>query len=172
MEAMEAIRSRYSCRTYSDRPVSDDLICQILDAARRAPSGNNVQPWEFVVVRDPSVREKLSQITDYGKFIRQAPVCIVVLCRDTKYYLEDGAAATQNILLACTALGLGSCWIAGDKKPYCDEILQLLGVPRQYRLVSLVSVGYPAGPPKYKPRRPLSEIVHWERYGSRSETCG
>ena len=164
MDALTAIRSRYSCRSYLSEPIPKETILEILDAARHAPSGNNVQPWEFIVVTDQAVRDRLAQITDYGKFIAQAPVCIVVICRETKYYLEDGSAATQNILLASTALGLGSCWVAGDKKPYCDEILRMLGVPAGYKLVSLVSIGKPAGPPRRKTKKSLEECVHWERF--------
>ena len=100
----------------------------------------NLQPWQFVVVTDKSMRAKIAHLTDYGKFIAGAPACIAVFCQDTKYYLEDGSAAVENILLAATALGLGSCWVAGDKKPYAEEVANLLGVPRKYKLIALISL--------------------------------
>jgi nitroreductase len=86
-----------------------------------------------------------------------------ILCRDTKYYLEDGSAATENILLAARAHGLGSCWVAGDKKPYAAEIYRLVGAPPGYKLISLIPIGYPAESPE-KSKRPLSDVLHWEKY--------
>jgi nitroreductase len=78
----------------------------------------NIQPWEFVVVTEPAVLRKIAELTDYGKFIAEAPVCVLVLCAERKYYLQDGSATTENILLAARAHGLGSCWVAGDAKHY------------------------------------------------------
>jgi nitroreductase len=106
---------------------------------------------------------RIAETTDHGKFIAQAPACVVVLCGETKYYLEDGSAATQNILLAARAHGLGSCWVAGDKKPYASEICRLVGAPRGYKLTSLIPLGYPAETPEQS-KRPLSQVLHWEKY--------
>jgi nitroreductase len=118
-----------------------------------SPSAVNIQPWEFIVVTDPETRKKIADLTDYGKFIANAPVCIAVFCKDTKYYLEDGSAATMAILLAAWSYGLGTCWVAGDKKHYAEPIRQLLGVPEGYKLVSLIAMGYPAEQPT-KEKRP------------------
>jgi nitroreductase len=128
-----------------------------------AATAINIQPWEFIVVTDPEVLRRIAQTTDHGKFIAHASVCVVVLCRDTKYYLEDGSAATENILLAARAHGLGSCWVAGDKKPYGPDICRLVGAPQGYRLISLIPIGYPAESPE-KTKRPLSDVLHWEKY--------
>ena len=143
------------------------MLMKLVDAGRRAPTGRNVQPWEFIVITNSDTRKALAGITDYGKFLVQAPACIAVYCRDTKYYLEDGCAAVENILLAATGMGLGSCWIAGDKKRYVDHISELLRVPPEYRLVALVSIGYPAEPVVPKPKRPLQEVMHWEYFGNK-----
>lgn len=167
MDALEAIRLRRSCRQYSDKPVPRELVEKVVDAGRVAATARNVQPWEFVVVTDPAVRRRLADICDYGKFIARSPVCIVVFCHDGKYYLEDGCAATENMLIAATALGLGSCWVAGDKKPYAGEVARMLGAPDDCRLVCLVALGYPADEGSPTPKRPLSEVLHWERYGDR-----
>ena len=121
MEALEAIKTRRSVRSFSNKPVEREIIERILDCARLAPSANNTQPWEFVVVTDQAIRESIAGLTDYGKFIAEAPVCIAVFCKDTKYYLEDGCAASENILVAAWALGLSSCWVAGDKKQYSHQ---------------------------------------------------
>ena len=88
----------------------------------------------------------------------------VVFCKNTKYYLEDGCAATENILVAAAALGLGACWVAGDKKSYADRVRRMLGVPESYRLVSLLPVGFPADHPARKQKRSLDEVLHWEEF--------
>ena len=113
---------------------------------------------------DKKVRSEIASIADYGKFIADAPVCIAVFCKDTKYYLEDGCAATENILLAACALGLGSCWVAGDKKSYASRIGQLLGVPSEYKLISLLSIGYPKAKNQASGKRKLEEVLHWEKF--------
>jgi nitroreductase len=164
MDALEALCTRRSVRRFKPDPVERSQIEQIVDAGRLAATANNLQPWEFVVVMDEKMRMRLAQITDYGKFIAQSPICIVTFCKDTKYFLEDGSAATQNMLVAARALGLGSCWVAGDKKAYADQIRSLLGVPAGYRLISLVAVGYPAESPSGAGKRALKEVLHWERY--------
>jgi nitroreductase len=163
MDAIEVLKTRRSVRAYTRAPVPRKIIEDIVDCGRLAPTANNVQPWEFVVITDPELLRRIAVITEYGKFIADAPVCVVVLSRDTKYYLEDGSAATENILLAARAHGLGSCWVAGDKKPYASEICRLVGAPHGYRLISLVPIGYPAESPE-KSKRPLSDVLHWEKY--------
>lgn len=165
MDAIEALKTRRSVRSFRPDPVSDQIIQELIDCARLAPSANNLQPWEFIVVRDRRKLQQLAQTTDYGRFIAEAPVCVVVISRDTKYYLEDGSAATENLLVAAHARGLGACWVAGDKKPYASQILAMLGVPSGYKLVSLIPIGYP--PHELPPRaskRPLAEVLHWEHF--------
>lgn len=163
MDALEALRTRRSVRVYAERPVARELIESIVDCGRLAATARNEQPWAFVVVTDAAMRRRVAGLTDHGRFIADAPVCIAVFCRDGKYYLEDGCAATQNMLVAARAHGLGSCWVAGDKKEYVGSVRDLLGVPKDYRLVSLVTVGYPAAVPQ-PVKRPLDEVLHWERF--------
>jgi len=163
MDAIEVLKTRRSVRAYTRVPVPRKIIEDIVDCGRLAPTANNVQPWEFVVITDPELLRRIAVIAEYGKFIADAPVCVVVLSKETKYYLEDGSAATENILLAARAHGLGSCWVAGDKKPYASEICRLVGAPRGYKLVSLIPIGYPAESPE-KTKRPLSVVLHWEKY--------
>jgi nitroreductase len=163
MDALEALKTRCSVRVYQDRAVSCEILEDVVNCGRLAASAINIQPWEFVVVTDPELRRKLAATSDHGKFMADAPVCVVVLCQDTKYYLEDGSAATENILLAARAHGLGSCWVAGDKKPYAADICRLVGAPAGYKLISLVPIGYPAETLKPS-KRPLSDVLHWEKY--------
>ncbi|MBM4020450.1 MAG: nitroreductase family protein [Planctomycetes bacterium] len=164
MDALEALRTRRSCRRFAARDVPRDLVEQLIDAGRLAATARNEQPWEFVAVTDGATRREIAGTTDYGRFIADAPVCIAVLCKDTKYYLEDGSAAAQNMLLAAHGLGLGACWVAGDKKPYAATIAQRLGAPPGVRLVALVAVGWPEGPLPKPAKRPLKDVLHWERY--------
>ena len=163
MDAIEMLKTRRAVRAYTREPVPQKTIEDIVDCARLAASAINIQPGEFVVVMDPALRRRLAETTDHGKFIADAPVCVVVLCQDTKYYLEDGSAATENILLAARAHGLGACWVAGDKKPFASEICRLVGAPQNFKLVSLIPIGYPAESPE-KTKRPLSAVLHWEKY--------
>jgi len=164
MDALEALKTRRSVRKYTNQPVSKEDVETMVDAGRLAATARNEQPWEFVVVTEASVRKELARIAEYGKFIADAPVCIVVFGKDSKYYLEDGCAATQNILVAARALGLGSCWVAGDKKPYADDIRKLLGVPDGYKLVSMNAIGHAEGPSTMPSKRSLGEVLHWERF--------
>ncbi|MCM8830175.1 MAG: nitroreductase family protein [Candidatus Omnitrophica bacterium] len=158
-EVLKVLKERRSIRRYQEKEVPEDVIKDIIDCARFAPTARNLQPWKFVVITDGLLRKKIAGICDYGKFIADAPVCISVFCEDTKYYLEDGSAATTYILVAAKAYGLGSCWVAGDKKPYAEEIRKLLNVPPGYKLVSLISIGYPEGTIPAPSKKPLDEII-------------
>ena len=164
METIEAIRSRRSIRRFERREVARELLEQLVDCGRLAPTANNVQPWEFIVVTDDSVKNRIAAATDHGKFIADAQAVITVFCKDTKYYLEDGCGATTNILVAAAALGLGACWVAGDKKTYCQEMMEILSVPAGYRLISLIPVGYPAGTAPKVAKRPVAELLHWDSF--------
>lgn len=163
MDAIEALKTRRSVREYTSEPVPRAIIEDIIDCARLATTAINIQPWEFVVVTHKGMRERIAAATDYGKHIAAAPVCILVFCKAGTYYLEDGCAATENILVAARAYGLGTCWIAGDKKLYGETVRELVGAPRDYRLVSLVALGHPTTIPA-PPKRPLDEVLHWERF--------
>lgn len=163
MDAIEALKSRRSIRSYKPEPVPKEIIEDLVDCGRLAPTARNEQPWEFVAVTDAATRKRIAAEAEFGKFIADAPACIVVLCENTQYYLEDGSAATANILLAARAHGLGSCWVAGDKKGYADRVREIVGAPKGYRLISLIAVGYSAEEPR-PPKRSLSEVLHWERF--------
>jgi nitroreductase len=163
MDAIEVLKTRRSVRAFTGEPVPRKIIEDVVDCGRLAATAINIQPWEFVIVTDPGLRRRLAATSDHGKFIADAPVCVVVLCQDTKYYLEDGSAATENILLAARAHGLGACWVAGDKKPYAPEICRLVGAPQNFKLVSLIPIGYPAANAE-KTKRPLADVLHWEKF--------
>ncbi|MGI6038542.1 MAG: nitroreductase family protein [Limnochordia bacterium] len=163
MDVIETLKSRRSIRRFATTPVPKEVLEEIIDCARLAPTARNEQPWEFVVVTDPNTRGQIAAMTDFGSFIAEAPACIVVFCRDCKYYLEDGSAAVTTILLAAKGLGLASCWVAGDKKDYADGVRELLGAPAQLRLIALIPLGYSDDAPNPR-KRPLGEVLHWEGY--------
>jgi nitroreductase len=164
LDAIEALKTRRSVRLYEEKPVPRETIETIIDTARLAPSSNNIQPWEFIVVTEPETRKKIADLTDHGKFIAQAGACVALFAKGVKHYLEDGSAATENIMVAAHALGLGTCWVAGYKKDYAEPISSLLRVPDGYMLVALISVGYAAEKPEPHGKRTLSEVLHWERF--------
>jgi nitroreductase len=164
MDAFAALTQRRCTRKFHPQPLPREILEKIVDAGRLAATARNVQPWEFVAVTEPDMRRTIAGITEYGKFIAQSPACIVVFCKDTKYYLEDGSAATQNLLVAAEALGVQSCWVAGDKKSYTGEIAGLLGVPSGYKLVSLVALGYGNDTTPRPSKRALRELLHWEKF--------
>ena len=165
MDAIECLKTRRSVRSYKQDSVDPAVIEDIVDCARMAATAINIQPWQFVVVTDRAMLAKIGSITDHGKFIAEAPCCIAIFCEKVRYYLEDGCAATQNTLLAARAHGLGSCWIAGDKKPYCSQIGGLLNVPESHTLVSLIAIGQAESVPS-PAKKPLTEVLHWERFAA------
>ena len=166
MDVIEILKKRRSVRLFLDKPIAKEDLETIVDAARFAPTARNVQPWEFVIIVDSGILSKISKLAENGRFISGCKACIAVFCTDTKYYLEDGCAATVNILNAAAALGIGSCWVAGDKKDYCNEVMLLLGVPLNYKLVSLIALGYPQEKNSFKlvDKRPLKELMHWGHF--------
>ena len=164
MDALQAIALRHSTREYLPTPVTRETLEQILDAGRRAATACNDQPWEFIVLIDPECRKQLAELVTYGRFIAQAPVCVVVACRPSWGYLEDGSAATENMLVAAAALGVQSCWIGGDKAAYAGAVSKFLGVPEGHKLVSLITLGYAAKPEAPKNKRALAEMLHWEKW--------
>jgi nitroreductase len=166
MDIIEAIKKRRSIREYLDKPIPKEALQNLVDAARFAPTARNVQPWEFIVITEPKTLQKIAALAENARFLAEAKAGIAIFSSDTKYYLEDGCAATQNILLAATALGIGSCWVAGDKKPYCGQVSSLLKVPEGFKLVSLISLGYPKSKDVFKiaQKREPETLTHWEEF--------
>ena len=165
MDTFEAFRDRISVREYSEKPVEKEKLEKMVDAGRLAPTARGEQPWEFVVVTNKEKLKELADITsDNGKFMAGASAAIVIFCKDTKYYLEDGCAAAENVLLAAAAQGVASCWIAGDKKEYAGRIVKALNVPENFKLISIVSLGYPKAKPEPHFKRHLKEVIHWEKF--------
>ena len=164
-QVIEIIKKRHSVRKYLDKSISKEILKEMVDAGRLAPTARNEQPWEFVVVTERELLKNVGEATDHGKFIRDAAACIVVCCQETKYFLEDGSAATENIILAAESLSVNSCWVAGHKKAYCEEIKKILGIPDNLIIISLVSLGYADTSEKsIKHKRGLDEVLHLEKF--------
>ena len=163
-EAIEVIKKRRSVRKFERKTIPEEIIKDILDCARLAPTAINIQPWLFGAVTDPNLKREIANMTDHGKFIEDCAVCFAVFADSTqKYFLEDGCAATENILLACTAHGIGSCWVAGHKKAYVDSIRKLLNVPEPYTLIALIAAGY--SNEKVSPnKKSLHEVAFFNKF--------
>jgi len=166
MDNLDLLKLRRSVRVFQGRLIIKVDLEKIVDAARYAPTARNVQPWEFVVITEKDMLKTLAGLAENGRFISQAAACIAVFCGDTKYYLEDGCAATCNILLAATALGIGSCWVAGDKKSYSKEVGVLLKAPIEAKLISLIALGYPEDKDAFREaaKRNFKELIHWDKF--------
>jgi len=166
LEVFEAIKGRRSIRKYTEDPVSEDLIVKILEAGRWAPSAGNSQPWNFIILRNEDVRRRVADAATHGKFLADAPVGIAVVIdpRASTHPAQDGAIATQNMLLAAQALGLGACWIGSYNSVYEEKVKEILSIPKDKRVLSIISVGFPAESPT-KTRKELREIVFTDRYG-------
>jgi nitroreductase len=174
MDVLKAIRGRRSVRAFkSEKDVSEETVEGLIDAARWAPSAGNIQPWEFIVVRNPEIRRRLSEAAFNQSFIEEAPVVIVV-CADenrssegygqrgkTLYCIQDTAAAIQNIHLAAYSLGLSTCWVGAFNEGETSEILQ---IPRGIRPVAMIPLGFPAKFPIPRRKRAVNQILHYEEF--------
>ncbi len=155
---------RRSIRRFKIDDIDDRLLEQIIYAGSLAPTARNVQPWHFIIIKDADTRLEIARLAvDNAPFLKECPVCIAVVCQDTKYYLEDGSAATTQILLCAAGFGIGGCWVAADKKEYCSTAEEILKIPRQMKLFSLVALGYPKEIPKVS-KKPIAELIHKEKF--------
>lgn len=161
MNALEAIGKRRSVRKYTGEPIPRKDLEKIVDAGRLAATGSNRQPWDFVVVTDRAMVERLKVAAEWME--KAAAIIAVVMDPSSRWWVEDGSATVENMLIASTALGYGSCWLEGYTLPHEEEFKKLLGVPKEKRLLTLVPIGVPAEEPT-REKRSLEEVLHWERY--------
>jgi len=170
MDLMEAIKTRRSIRRYKPTNIPDNLIHSLIDSARHAPSGDNIQPWEFIIVKDKRIKEQLAKTHTWSDFVKDAPICIVVLAdekRAPSYFEVDAACATQNLLLAAHGLGLGACWVA--VYDLCDanferHVRNVLNVPSHLRVIAMVPIGYPDEKAEPRSLREIDKILHFDKY--------
>jgi len=170
---LRAIQERRSVTRFKTDQVDQDKIDAIVEAARWAPSFVNSQPWDIIVVKEEEMKRELRKlsITITGVGIEEAPVTFVVTVdprKDQHHYVEDGAAATQNMALAAHSLGLASFWVgvfdvSGKRAPSEEKIKKLLDIPKDHRIISLLPVGVAAMAFR-KERKPVSDFVHREKW--------
>ena len=170
MEVYDAIRVRKSVRSFKDRPIEQEKMDRILEAARLAPSARNSQEWRFIVVTDPETRSRLSQAAKGQRSVAEAPAVLVCCAVTDKrvmscghyLYTIDRAIATDQITLAAVSEGLGTCWIGAF---YQDPVREILGIPESVEVVELLPIGYPQDPSEVrKDRKGIEEIVCYERW--------
>jgi len=169
MSVYETIKNRGSIRRYKPQPISQKELETVLDAARLAQSAANRQPWQFVVVTDTAVKKALVSVAGHQRFVGEAAAVIVCLADPAasapvgpfEGFLIDLAIAIENMVLTAWELGVGSCWIGAYDE---EEARRSLGIPDNLRVVSMLTLGYPAEQPRPKRRKALNEIVHWNRY--------
>ena len=169
MEFMEVVRSRRSIRKYEPKEIPEEKLANILEAARLAPSGGNRQPWRFIVIREKDMKVKVAEACSKQLWMGEAAVIIVGCWRslpgveDTSL-IRDVTIAMEHLVLAAVNEGLGACWIGASNIERVRALRPLLQVPPEVGINALVSIGYPAEPPRQRVFRTLEEIVCYESY--------
>ncbi|MEW6238674.1 MAG: nitroreductase family protein [Candidatus Omnitrophota bacterium] len=169
MNVFEAIKARYSVRRYLRKEVEEEKLIKILEAARLAPSAKNFQEWRFVVVKNSQTRKALMHAAREQPFVGEAPI-VLACCAITDNHIMscgqlcypiDVAIAMEHIALQAVDEGLGTCWIGAF---YEDQVKKILNIPREVRVVELMTLGYPSDEPQPKNRLPLHSIVKYENW--------
>jgi len=164
MSLVDVILNRRSIRRYDQKEIPKDVLDKILEAGRQAPSAVNRQPWHFVVLTDYEIKKELSKGL-FNRHVKNSPVTVVGCAStgllDRRWSIVDTSIALQNMVIAAWAMGVGSCWI-GDFKE--DKVKKLLKIPSKWKVVALVSFGYPAQKSKPRRKKPLEEIVSFNRF--------
>ncbi len=181
MEVTEAIRTRRSVRAYATRPIPAEVMTRMQEALRLAPSACNIQPWRFILVTDPDVRQKLALAANGQKWMADAPAIIVGCGFPDQAYQRMGghgnsvdidvAIALDHLSLAAVADGLATCWIGAFNE---TQVKTLLSIPKDAKVVAMMPLGYPASPDLNRPvdpgrRKATSEIFSTDRYGSSAD---
>lgn len=173
MDVFEAIQTRRSIRSFLPDAIPIETLKRILEAGRLAPSANNRMPWNFIVVTDAEKRKAIAESGVYGKFLVESPV-VIVGCGDrktaSKWYAVDTTIALENMVIAATAEGVGSCWIGSFNE---GTVRNLLKVPEDYSIVALLAMGYPKEDldlrklalKLIRPRKGLEKVTSSEEFG-------
>jgi nitroreductase len=162
-ELLELIKTRHSVRRFTESDVDDELLGQILEAGRWAPSGKNNQSWRFVVLRDQPLKEKMAELTSSGRIIKDAPVVLPVFIHQPSMYDQTKdhqsiGACLENMLIMAHGAGLGAVWL-GEILKNANQVRELLNVGAEYSLMAVLALGWPMGEVKFPPRKSLDELV-------------
>jgi len=168
MTVLEAIRKRYSCRSYQERPIEQEKLDSLFEAARLAPSARNEQDWRFVVVTDKDTKRQVARTTNRPQVFEKAGV-IIAACSNSDHVMRCGQAigpidiaiALEHIALQATELGLATCWIGSFET---EKVRTMLGIPDDIAIIELMTVGYPADSWKKPSREPIEKIVCYEKW--------
>lgn len=174
---LDAIKKRRTAFRFESTEVEQDKIESILEAGRWAPSWLNKQPWNFIVIKNPKTKEELAKVapTAFIQGLKEAPVCLAITVdtdEDSYHFVEAGAIATQNMALAAHSLGLQTSWIGifdvkNQKKSAETKVKEILEIPKNYRVVTLLPLGYAKQSASKKERKELRHIVYKEKFGER-----
>ena len=165
MSLIDFILTRRSIRRYEKKDIPEEVLAQIFEAGRQAPSAVNKQPIHFVIVKDNEKQKELSNGL-FNRFVKDAPV-VIVGCADVnslltgKWAIVDATIAMQNMVIAAWTLGVGSCWL-GDFNE--KKVKELLRIPNKWKVVALVTLGYPDEQPKQKKKKPVEEMFSYNTF--------
>ena len=168
MNVSQAIRKRYSCRAYQEKPIEKEKLDELLESARLAPSAKNLQDWRFVVVTDKEIKSQVARATNRPQVFEKAGA-IIAACSNSDEVMRCGQAigpidvsiALEHIALQATELGLGTCWIGSFET---EKVRSILGIPADINIIELMTVGYPADKPKTPNREPMKKIVCYDKW--------
>jgi nitroreductase len=164
MDVFNCIRTRPAVRSFRPDSVPGDVVKKILGAGRQAHSQRNRQPWRFVVIQDREILKQIGALASSGPYIADAPLAIALVIEGAKNPYIDATRAAECLMLAAWGEGIGSCWVGGLDRP---KIKELLGIPADAELVTVIPFGYPTDEEKAKKkvRKRLEKIAYRERYG-------
>ena len=168
MALLDIIRKRYSCRAYQDKPIEQEKLAQLFEAARLAPSAKNLQDWRFVVVADKQIKRQVAETTNRPQIFEKAGA-IIAACSNSDDVMRCGQAvgpidvsiALEHICLQATELGLGTCWIGSFQT---EKVRQILDIPDDIAIIELMTVGYPADSPKQPQRESIEKILCYDKW--------
>ncbi|HHV61406.1 MAG TPA: nitroreductase [Firmicutes bacterium] len=165
MDTYYAALTRRSVRRYLRDDIPDEDLTKILEAGRTAPSAANRQPWRFVVVRDPKIREKVAAACNGQTWMADAAVILAgigVPGESQKWYAVDVTIAMQTMILVASSLGYGTCWIGAFDE---DKVKEVLGIPKEMRVIALTPIGKPSETPQARPRKDRSAVFFLDEFG-------
>jgi len=164
-DALSTIFRRRSVRAFAPTPMPEADLRTILEAVQQAPSAANRQPLHFIVVRDPDQKRRVAAAAANQHWLAQADVIFIAVgfpTQSQRWYVVDASIAMQNMVIAATALGYGTCWIGAFSE---EAIREVVGLPPEARVVALSPVGRPAESPEARPRKSFDQLFSYDRYG-------
>jgi len=164
MSLLDIILSRRSIRRYENKEIPQDVLDKIIEAGRQSPSAVNKQPYHFVIVKDTEIKKKLQGL--YSNFLKNAPI-VIVGCANPKAWLTgkwatiDTTIALERMVLAAWSIGIGSCWIGSFQE---QKVKETLKIPKDWKVVALITLGYPAETPKPRKKKPTNELFSLNQF--------